>query len=70
MPDISMCTNDKCKLKEECYRFTATPDEYRQSYSPFDCKDTKGQGGYFWSNKPYKEVQREAYYLDIKKKNT
>lgn len=32
MPDITMCTGDKCNLKDTCYRFTAIPNEYRQAY--------------------------------------
>jgi hypothetical protein len=36
MPDITMCQNDKCPLKDECYRHTATPDPYLQSYSRFN----------------------------------
>jgi len=35
MPDISMCANKKCTLKEICYRYKATPNEFRQSYSSF-----------------------------------
>lgn len=35
MTDISMCANDKCTLKETCYRFKATPNKYPQSYSQF-----------------------------------
>ena len=31
MPDISMCKGEDCLLKNECYRYTATPSEY-QSY--------------------------------------
>jgi hypothetical protein len=36
MPDISMCMNETCPLRKGCYRFTATPDEYRQSYAMFE----------------------------------
>lgn len=36
MPDISMCQNNDCPLRESCYRFTATPDKYMQSYSDFE----------------------------------
>jgi len=39
MPDITMCAGNKCPLKETCYRFTATPSEYSQSYfikTPYD----------------------------------
>ena len=32
MPDITMCTGEGCKLKETCYRYKATPDEFRQVY--------------------------------------
>ena len=30
-PDISMCPGTGCKVKETCYRYTATPG-MRQSY--------------------------------------
>jgi hypothetical protein len=32
MPDITMCSGDNCPAKETCYRFTAIPNEWRQSY--------------------------------------
>jgi hypothetical protein len=32
MPDIAMCKNDNCPLKDSCYRFKATPDSY-QAYT-------------------------------------
>jgi hypothetical protein len=32
MVDISMCTGNGCLRKNDCYRFTATADKYRQSY--------------------------------------
>jgi hypothetical protein len=35
MPDISMCKNESCSIKEKCYRFMATPDPMWQSYSIF-----------------------------------
>lgn len=31
MPDISMCSNKKCKFKKDCYRFTAKPSEFMQT---------------------------------------
>lgn len=39
MPDISMCNNEKCIMKELCFRFTATPSEFSQSYDSFVPKD-------------------------------
>lgn len=57
MPDISMCLNDECKFKKDCYRFTAKPGEFMQTYSLFKCKD-KGKESYFWDNKEYKKVKK------------
>lgn len=44
MPDITMCTNEECPHKEECYRFKATPSEY-QSYGTFE-PDKNGECEY------------------------
>jgi hypothetical protein len=35
MPDITMCTNGECSLKDSCYRFRAIPSPF-QSYSHFE----------------------------------
>ena len=35
MPDISMCQNESCKHKSICYRYTAIPNEYWQTYTTF-----------------------------------
>jgi hypothetical protein len=32
MPDITLCNDDKCHLKNKCYRFMAIPSNHRQSY--------------------------------------
>lgn len=32
MPDISKCPGGNCPIKETCYRYTATPSKWRQSY--------------------------------------
>ena len=39
MPDITMCLNDGCPLRNDCYRFMAEPNEYRQSYARFECSE-------------------------------
>lgn len=44
MPDISMCQNEKCKLKIECYRYMAKPSSY-QAYTHFNEENCKS----FWS---------------------
>ena len=32
MPDISMCDNQSCPMRHECYRFMAVPNPYRQAW--------------------------------------
>jgi hypothetical protein len=32
MADITMCSGKGCPKKATCYRFNATPNEWRQSY--------------------------------------
>ena len=33
MPEITMCCNFNCPLREKCYRYRAVPSEYRQSFA-------------------------------------
>lgn len=42
MPDITMCmgfkpSGDMCKIRDKCYRFTATPDHFQSFFqeAPF-----------------------------------
>lgn len=49
MPDISMCANWSCPRKDDCYRFKATPNPFRQSYADFS-PDADGDCEYFWDN--------------------
>lgn len=53
MPDISLCKNESCPLKDNCYRYTATPNEHRQSYSVFvwEIIDQVAYCKYFIDNK-------------------
>lgn len=39
MPDISMCLNKSCSVKDNCYRFRSVANEINQSYSDFKEKD-------------------------------
>jgi hypothetical protein len=32
MADITMCKGTDCPMKANCHRYTATPNEWRQSY--------------------------------------
>jgi len=57
MADITMCNDYSCPLKEKCYRYTATANEYYQMYltsSPWLYHDENGQKvikcKYFWDN--------------------
>lgn len=49
MPDIMMCLEHECSLKEMCYRYTAIPSEGKQSY--FKPKVIGRNCGHFWNNK-------------------
>jgi hypothetical protein len=42
MADITMCNDDECPKKEYCYRFTAKPNPYRQSYFTYSPKQMDG----------------------------
>lgn len=51
MPDVTMCEGTGCPLRDSCYRYTATPSDFRQSYfteKPYD--DDSGECDYYWSN--------------------
>lgn len=50
MPDISICTNKACPSKEYCYRFTAKPSEFRQSYADFTCEEDEINCSHFYPN--------------------
>lgn len=47
MPDITKCNNEKCSLKEKCWRWISKPSQYGQSYNKFE-QDDKGKCNYFW----------------------
>lgn len=49
MPDISMCLNKNCPLRMKCYRYTAIPDKYWQSFADF-APDQTGKCADFWDN--------------------
>ena len=58
MPDITMCPGSDCPLKADCYRHTATPSEYWQSYflsPPYDGDKCE----YFWPNSPAAEQRQQ-----------
>ena len=58
MPDISLCSGNSCNLKENCYRYKATPNPYRQSYFGNPPLEEDGSCKYFWD---YKEELKNSY---------
>jgi len=61
MPDITMCRNETCSLKEYCYRYTAKPSGW-QSYSYFNTEISQDRGvycEYFLDNKKEKVKENE-----------
>lgn len=56
MADITMCDNNNCTLKEDCYRFTAPANKYRQSYFAENPKQKDGVCEEYWSNKGYAQI--------------
>lgn len=44
MADIAKCFNERCPIKNTCYRYTAISDEFLQVYGNFNFKtDSNGQ---------------------------
>lgn len=51
MPDITMCPGKDCPKRESCYRFTAKPDIYWQSYFMEPPIKDKQECDMYWDNK-------------------
>ena len=51
MPDFTMCVGGDCPLKDNCYRYTAEPNEYRQSVFCTIPYNEEGGCYYFWDNR-------------------
>lgn len=50
MPDIAKCENQDCPFNTSCYRFTAEPSKYGQSYGYFKpiVEDDELTCKYYW----------------------
>jgi hypothetical protein len=51
MPDISMCADDECPSRAECYRHKASgtvPSEYQQAFTDFQRQPDRDQCPFFW----------------------
>lgn len=69
MADITMCEDKECPFKETCYRFTATPSEYRQSYfknSPYNSYNLNCED-YWPNNLVNKELNNKIKYAKLNK---
>ena len=58
MPDISMCNGKGCEFKDSCYRYTAEPNEWRQTYfseAPYKVINGEQRCKYYWEDKSKKE---------------
>lgn len=56
-----MCEGKGCQFKDNCYRHTATPNEWRQSYfaeTPYKVTDGEQKCDYFWEDKSKKWKKR------------
>lgn len=62
MPDIAMCLGEGCPAKKDCYRHTAKPNEFMQSYGDFKY----GEDGceYFWPNQAYQKRVAEEFSME------
>ncbi len=59
MPDICMCKGEGCSAREHCYRYKATPCEFRQSYfvnSPIE----GGKCVHFWPTNEFLEREKDS----------
>lgn len=60
MPDITMCEGTDCPHKEKCYRFTAEPSEFMQSYFETPPIKDDGKCDHYWGE------QSETIWNELK----
>lgn len=51
MPDISKCPGDGCNKRNGCYRYTAKPSKYLQSYFVAPPLKDDGSCDYYWPDR-------------------
>lgn len=72
MPDITMCSGNECSKHRTCYRYTASPNVYRQSYFLIAPVDSAGNCMHYTKdNRTKNEIKKdqERYLEDVKKYN-
>jgi hypothetical protein len=50
MADITKCKGTHCNRKEQCYRYTAKENEYRQAYFTIVPVNDVQDCDYFWKD--------------------
>jgi len=73
MPDITMCANGDCVVRELCFRYRAIPDDY-QSIAVFE-PESNGLCKYFWNItkekvRPVKEADAWCSFMNSNKGET
>lgn len=60
MPDITKCTNAKCPLRKNCFRFMAPPSDY-QAYGDFQFTiiDGNAECEYYYPMKKEKTINND-----------
>ena len=58
MADITKCHGDMCSKKDQCYRYTAVSNEYRQSYFMNTPIKDDGTCEHFWKDERHKVLRR------------
>lgn len=68
MPDICMCTGN-CPISDYCYRYTAIPNRYWQSYSCLEevclSNEDNKYSEFIPDNKRIKEDEENSIFDDI-----
>ena len=60
MADITMCDGYECPKKQECYRYTAPVNAYRQAYFTFTPYDKDHASCEMYSNNGSIEQKKEV----------
>ncbi len=47
MSDITLCTNQTCPSREECYRFKSAPNPFVQAYGKMQPKEGEDRCAFF-----------------------
>lgn len=62
MPDITMCVNADCPIREFCYRYRAKPDDIHQSFAVFEFTL---RGGFITQCAEFWDLREEKRPVDL-----